>query len=165
MTTGYRIELDDGDVRAALGRLLAAAEDMTPLMDLLGAHLTQTTRERFEDGKGPDGTPWPPSARATAQGGQTLVDSARLLGSIGHEAGRAYVEVGTNVIYAAIHQRGGTIRARSGGKLKFRIGGAFVAVDSVTMPARPFLGVSAEDVAEIRLIVNDYLSGAAGAAP
>ena len=92
--------------------LQTAAEAMDhprPLFDEIGASLVVSTQMRFERGEGPDGNPWPPSLRAIVEGGQTLVDTARLKGSISHEASDTGVAVGTNVLYAAIHQFGGTI--------------------------------------------------------
>ena len=68
-------------------------------------------------------------------------DTNRLMNSITYNAGSNEVEVGTNVEYAAIHQEGGTA-GRGGG---------------VRIPARPFLGVSQEDEAEIIDIMNDYI--------
>ncbi len=43
--------------------------------------------------------------------------------------------------YAAIHQFGGLIRPKSKQALRFQIGGRWVTVQKVTMPARPFFPV------------------------
>lgn len=144
--TGVSIEvtLDDRDLRAALAGLVDAARDMAPAMDEIGSMLVASTLNRFERGVGPDGIEWPPSLRALEQSGQTLVDSGRLMGSITHVPGPDSVEVGTNVIYGAIHQLGG--KAGRGRK--------------VTIPARPYLGVDADDGAEICAILIDHLEGA-----
>lgn len=49
--------------------------------------------------------------------------------------------VGTNVVYARIHEFGGVIRPKSSdGWLRFKIGGSWVTVKSVTIPARPYVG-------------------------
>ena len=118
-------------------------------MSAIGSFLETITRERFQSGQAPDGTAWKPSLRALITGGKTLLDTGRLVGSIVSEATDRSVEVGTNVIYAAIHQFGGTIRGKAG-KLQFRLAnGQFVTKDAVTMPARPFLGVSSDDEQEI----------------
>jgi phage gpG-like protein len=63
------------------------------------------------------------------------------------------------VIYAATHQGGATIRGKAG-PLKFKLPGGlgFVSPQEVIIPARPFLGVSAEDAAEIVAIGEDYLA-------
>lgn len=157
-----RIDFDDEDVRRALAGLKDAAADLEPAMDEIGGYLTAATQRRFERGAGPDGKAWPPSIRARATGGRTLLDSGRLANSITWRAGRNSVEVGTNVIYAAIHQLGGTIRAKTEKGLTFRIPGVgFRRKASVTIPARPFLGVDRGDRREIADILRDHLAGEA----
>ncbi|UCE65933.1 MAG: phage virion morphogenesis protein [Candidatus Zixiibacteriota bacterium] len=47
--------------------------------------------------------------------------------------------VGTNKIYAAIHEFGGIIRAKRADFLKFQIDGSWVQVKQVRMPARPYM--------------------------
>lgn len=138
------LTLDDVAARRTLAHLVARGENLFPLMDQIGGALAFSTQERFEHGVGPDGTPWLPSERAKAQGGQTLVDQAHLLNSITHEAAAQEVEVGSNIVYAAIHQEGG--QAGRGG--------------SVTLPARPYLGISAEDEIAVDAIVSAYIGEA-----
>ena len=79
---------------------------------------------------------------------------------ITEEASDSGVAVGTNVIYAAIHQLGGVIKAKTAKGLIFTPVGenAPVIVKSVTMPARPYLGVSAGDEEGIIEICRDWLS-------
>lgn len=55
--------------------------------------------------------------------------------------------VGTNVVYGPIHEYGGTIRAKRGRFLRFRIGRRWVAVRRVTIPPRPFLRTALRDAA------------------
>jgi len=50
------------------------------------------------------------------------------------------MEVGTNVVYGAIHEYGGIIRPINGKYLTFKKGNKFIRVKQVTMPARPFIG-------------------------
>ena len=142
----FTVDLDDAAARRALTRLAGRAIDLEPAMDEIGAMLVASTLERFERGEDPDGQPWTPSIRALEQGGQTLVDTTRLRGSITHEAARDSVTVGTNVIYAAIHQFGG--KAGRGKK--------------VTIPERAFLGVNDDDAAEIGEILAEHLAEAFG---
>jgi len=47
--------------------------------------------------------------------------------------------VGSNVVYAAIHEFGGTISAKSGDRLRFQIGGEWVSVSSVLIPKREYI--------------------------
>lgn len=69
---------------------------------------------------------------------QGLVDSGDLRNSIKVTVGLFEVEVSTDIVYAAIHEYGGVVTARSGPLLKFSIGGEFVQVPSVYIPARPY---------------------------
>lgn len=156
-----RIEIIDAEVKAALDGLAARGEDLQPAMDRIGSMLVASVIHRFETGAGPGGTPWAPSIRARTEGGKTLVDKARLRTSITYVPGPTSVEIGTNVVYAAIHQFGGTIHAKNAPHLVFKVGGQFVSKDQVTIPARPFLGIDEGDRAEINHILRDHLMGEA----
>ena len=148
-----RVELDDDEVRAALNRLIAAGSDMTPLMRDIGEHLLSTTRERFRSQSAPDGTPWAPlsestKSKKTRNVGKILTERGILSGNLAYRAARDEVLVGSPTIYAGTHQFGA---AR----------GAFRAEPPIpwgTIPARPFLGISADDDSEIRALINDYLA-------
>jgi len=73
----------------------------------------------------------------------TLIDTGRLRNSITSRAYGDRVEIGTKVVYAAIHQFGG--KAGRGRK--------------VTIPARPYLMVQDEDWPQIRVKIIDYILG------
>ncbi|MDE0048217.1 MAG: phage virion morphogenesis protein [Rhodospirillales bacterium] len=122
-----------------LARLATVLSHPGDVMDRIGRYMVAATHRRFENERAPDGTPWLKSARAIAEGNRTLTDTGRLRGSITHtltDGGRG-VEVGTDVLYAAIHQFGG----RAGRKRRAKI------------PARPYLGVDERDSAAILRIV------------
>ena len=55
------------------------------------------------------------------------------------EAHSAAVNVGTTVIYAAIHEFGGIIKAKNGPFLHFVVDGQHVMTRSVMIPARPYI--------------------------
>lgn len=162
---GVRMELEGADeALAALGLIVARIDHPRPLYDELGRMLTTSTGQRFEDEEDPEGNPWPKSIRALLDGGKTLTDSTALRGSITWEASDTGVSVGTNVIYAAIHQLGGIITAKTSAGLHFQIGGVWVTKASVTMPARAFLGVSDADETEILNIAGEWLLEPVGGA-
>ena len=52
---------------------------------------------------------------------------------------KSVYEVGTNVIYAAIQEFGGTITPKNGPFLVFMIDGELVFARQVTIPARPYM--------------------------
>jgi len=157
MATSFKISIDDAAVQRAFDRLIRAGTDLTPAMDDIGRSLVASTEIRFERGHGPDGAAWTPSYRASSEGGKTLVKEHHLKDSITHDPSRDEVRVGTNVLYAAVHQFGATIRAKTSRGLRFRSGGNWVTKKQVTIPARPFLGVSRDDQAEIGHILADHI--------
>jgi len=134
--------------------IAAEVDDTTPLMDEIGSYLEFSIARRFELERGPDGIPWP----ATRRGTSILKGSPpRLASSMTRRAERERVSVGTNVIYARIHQQGGTIKPKRGRFLRFTVGGQTFFVKSVTIPARPFLGIDQADREAIGEVVEDYL--------
>lgn len=159
----FRIWVDDDVVRESLDRLVAAGEDLTPAMDAIGGALVLSTEERFEFERAPGGSPWPPSVRALLTGGKTLSESGRLGDSITHDASRDGVRLGTNVRYAATHQFGATISAKTARGLVFNIPGlGWRRKASVTIPPRPFLGIDDDDRDRIGEELTGYLRDAAG---
>lgn len=113
------------------------------LMASVGEALVSSTLKRFDAEESPDGQKWQPSKRAAAESGKTLTDTARLRKSIDYAATGSKVMVGSNVVYARIHQMGG--KAGKGHKL--------------AIPARPYLGVSKDDAEEVKAILADFLAG------
>jgi len=71
--------------------------------------------------------------------GNLHVRSGRLRASIKGTTKGLTGSLGTNVVYGAIHEYGGTIRAKRVQYLKFKISGRWVSAKQVIIPARPFL--------------------------
>ena len=160
MTAALSLTLDGlPGAKAELAELLARGRDLAPLMDRIGMALESSTTQRFEDEEAPDGTKWKPSRRVELEGGKTLTLTTRLRQSISYRHSAEEVEIGSNLIYAGVHQRGATIRAKGAGALHFKLPGGLGSrtVQQVVIPARPFLGVSAEDEDEIEALTGDYL--------
>lgn len=145
-------------LQSRLTRAAEAATDFTAPMRAIADYMRTAAVERFEDERGPDGQRWKPSQRALEEGGLTLTDRGHLRQSITAASDANSALAGTNLVYAAIHQFGGAIRAKggaAGGKRALRT--PFGPRGSVTMPARPFLGFGPVDVAEIEAILIDHL--------
>jgi len=159
MAVTLTADLELTGMKAVLGAYVSAGEDLTPLMDMCGALLETSTKDRLRDSNtAPDGTAWPVSMRAQLDGGKTLVESSRLANSIQYIAGPSQVEVGSNVIYAGIHQTGGEIRPKNGAALSFALpGGGWATVGKVTIPARPYLGISDQDREYLTATTVEYL--------
>lgn len=189
------IKVTDDQITSALQALQQRANNLTPVFKSIGEHLVRTTWERFDAQHAPDGTPWQPikdSSLAIAVGmhagiddrdhtkkgalrahilrrianKKILIQTSRLRDSIAYRATGDGVAVGTNVIYAAIHQFGGQTKPHVILPVRKKalawFGGAHpvkkVNHPGSKIPARPFLGISAEDhQAIIDIIMQDLL--------
>ena len=68
-----------------------------------------------------------------------------------------------DVVYARIHELGGVIKARTARALRFFIGGRFVQVRQVTMPARPYLRPAADvEYPKLAARIRRHLDGQGG---
>lgn len=176
MADSITIDFDNAAVSDALNRLLATLGPggMAPAMKEIGEVLEESSKQRFATSTAPDGTHWAPNAQATfesylnrdgknfgkdgrlgakgaarAMNKRPLVDTGVLADTIVWQLveGGAGVEVGTNRFAgewdggAAVHQFGN----RKG-----------------TIPARPFLGVSATDEVAVLDIAERHLLGPLG---
>lgn len=156
--------VDDAQVLGTLRRLHAFGLNQAPALQEIAALGESATRLRFRTQTGPDGQRWKPSLRAQLTGGRTLTKDGHLGDSVSAAHGKDYAEWGVNRIYAAIHQFGGVIKAKAAAALKFFIpGGGFAVVKAVTMPARPYLGVSDDDRGDILDVLERRIAGAAHA--
>lgn len=152
------IDITTDQISTALGRVAAALTDPTPMFQDLGEYLIKSTKDRFPTGKAPDGSIWAPKSATTleAYGARKTnrMDTRPLFGpskmlsqQIFYQAYPDRVAWGSPMVYAAMMQFGGT---RS----------AFPHLWG-NIPARPFLGLSAEDQPAILGIIADYLEEAA----
>lgn len=181
-----KITVDDADLRAMLERQAQPETGTSSGSDTLaariGERLMESTRDRFKTQVAPDGTPWVPLKPATVR--RKKYNPDKILTLRGYLRGGIHwqaldgntVQVGSNLKYAAIHQFGGeiqmpsrqaTVRYRSvAGKVLFASRKHKKATErqvtipahSITMPARPFLGISASDDQEIRQIILDWMT-------
>lgn len=162
----YGIRLE-GDTRKLMKKLRHYSDiDKKAANRTIGEAVRESTLERFKQGIDPEGKKWEPSQRAIAEGGQTLVDSARLRNSIRSQADSTGFAVGTNVIYASSQQLGVsdrkvTIRAKTPKGLRFQVGGKWIRKKEVkvtiNVPKREFLGLSKDDQREIQDILNETM--------
>lgn len=168
--TGVRIEtrIDATEAAAAFGALLRVMRDTT-LLRAVGVGLVEATQSRFERGVDPEGNAWAPlnpGYAAGKRGPGILRESGMrggLMSSITFATSSDAVEVGTNRVYAAIHQFGGEIKPKSGDRLVFSIAAAPVFARSVTIPARPFLGFGPAEVETTLDVIEGALDRAMGA--
>lgn len=171
-----QIDVDDRQVLDVLAKLARRAGDLSPALKQIGEGLVDSTRRRFVTGTAPDGSRWAPNSQTTllrylgskdrprglfdkrgrltkkgvgvALGKKPLIDSGNLASTINYrvvDGGRTLL-VGSPQKYAAVQQFG----AKRGS-----LGGGAPWGD---IPARPFLGISASDRAEILEVLQRYLS-------
>jgi phage virion morphogenesis protein len=173
------VELDDSRTGAALAELMSRLGDLqTPLLDI-AEYLHQSTDNRFSRQVAPDGSPWAPLAPSTLarkKSNKILRQDGHLQDTIRHSVSGNELDFGTDRPYGAIHQFGGKIEhAARSQQVYFShkngvVGNRFVkrnksnfaqwvtrGAHSAEMPARPYIGLSSEDDAEILAIVADYL--------
>ena len=158
----YDIRLD-GDTQAMLRRIRSFSEiDRRSINAALAEGVRESTLERFQQSKGPDGRKWKTSNRAILEGGKTLVKTAQLRNSIHARSDASGFAVGTNAKHAATHQfgePGRIIQTRRKKVLRFQYNGKWISKKQVRVkiPARPFLGLSDEDMQEMKATVEGFI--------
>lgn len=150
----------DGDTEELLARLEnLSTVDKRGAMQAIAEALRTGTMDRFDTQEEPSGKRWRVSVRANQESGKTLIKTTNLKNSIHAEADSKGAVVGTNDIRAATHQFGDsrTIRPKRKKVLRFQVDGKWVSARKVdvNIPARPFLGVSDEDMEEVKSILEE----------
>ena len=141
-------------LQARIRRLAAGMADPSELLEAIGAELESQTRRRIESGgPDPDGEPWQPwsdAYAATRRGGQSLLRAeGGLLDSIQSLVSGDILETGSNLAYAAIQQFGGAEGMPPGPR---------------AVPARAWLGISAEDGRDLDALISDHFENLAAEA-
>jgi phage gpG-like protein len=182
------IQVDDKQVLDMLTELSRRMANLQPAMKEIGEDIVESTKRRFASATGPDGAAWEPNSQVTldrfiglhtknyktedgsllpnknfkkdgslSKRGQSRVAAGAakkpltgktktLQSTINYQLnGTSAVHIGSPKVYAAMQQFGGTTSPRS-------------MIPGKTIPARPFLGVSALDKANILDILGSYLS-------
>lgn len=136
-----------------------ADPDVPQYLDELGGIVTSQTQKRIRSEKtSPGGEAWKPNREGTS----ILFQSGALDDSIHHEVSGRSVEVGSNLVYAGIHHHGGKIVPKNKNALAFSSGGEFFMAKSVTMPARPYVGISGANAAQIVSFTEAFILREAG---
>lgn len=129
--TGLVHHFDDGPIRLHLARLaLLHAGNYTRARRQIGEYLVGEVQDHLDGQTLVGGAPMPQSKAAVARKGKTLIRSHRLYDSYVYQLTDQGLEVGSAVVYAAIHHFGGET-GRTGHRF--------------TLPARPVLGTTDGD--------------------
>lgn len=170
-----RLEITLNELTPARRRLTDAALHLRPLMEIAGGIFENSTRARFAGEYGPGRIPWPPTWKqrvgavgpyGPVKGGKSLQASGSLLSSIRSNVADDYVETGPDgrsktSRLSIVHQKGMTITPKRAKLLAFTgPDGRFHMVSSVTIPARPHMGIDMEDQADLQDAFADYLGSA-----
>lgn len=140
-------------IERRLSRLNPLQQDT--LLAGLGRLIREQTVERLQKGgPSPAGQAWTPNREGRKP---ILFRSGALARSIDYAVGGAQLVVGSGLVYAAIHQFGGVILPKESPRLAFRIGNRMVFARKVTMPARPYIGLSPADRREVILAAVQYI--------
>lgn len=164
-----KIDATTKPLQRTLAELKKKAGDLRPLMKSIGEHMLRSVDDNFDAETDPDGRPWKPvrpETMARKRVKKILHGMGRLRGSVNYRADARSVEIGTPVIYGAIHQLGGktrphVIRPRRAKALAW-LGGRHpvkkVDHPGSVIPARPYLGVGKRDRTAIGRIVKRHMS-------
>lgn len=171
------VEVDDRQVRAMLDHLGKLGTNTKPLLQEIGEGLTETTKQRFDTSRAPDGSRWAANTQTTlerflgkfrssfsaktgklskqgaerASGKKPLVgETGALKTTINYQVGAGFVDIGSPMIYARVQQFGAAARSFSGGRAPWG-----------DIPARPFLGISADDSTWLQERLSEALAEAA----
>jgi phage virion morphogenesis protein len=145
MTRFINVSVSD-NVTGGLRALSEKLNNMQIVYEDIGTHLLTSHKDRWEAQESPEGQGWQPLSdkylqspkkRQSRGRNQILVLNEYLREGLRYQASDTTLEFGTDSEYGARQHFGG--------------GG---------IPARPWLGISAEDETEISAILSDWLSGA-----
>ncbi|WP_257325611.1 phage virion morphogenesis protein [Pseudoalteromonas rhizosphaerae] len=147
---GARIDISTEGAAAVsdvLTQLVKNLDNLAPALGNVGEHLMLTHRDHFDEQRSPDGDPWQSLSPDYAKSKKKNKDKILRLNDIlrdtfAYNVGDESLEFGTNMEYAAMHQFGGT---------------SDMIPRLAAIPARPFLGLSADDEIEVIEILSEFL--------
>ena len=156
--TGVNIEFNIQDALDALITIESNLDDTQGLFNHIGEVLLDIHESRFNAQESPDGIPWQslsPWYRESKpkQKDKILTLDGTLRSTLHWQIDGDTLLFGTNMIYGAIHQYGGTIKPVTAKALN--VGGR--PVKQVVIPARPWLGVSAQDKLLLVDVAREHL--------
>lgn len=158
-----KVKIDDRGLQNLL-KQLAYKTNTKGLLRQLGGIMLDAVEENFAK----EGRPkWQKSKRADREHGQTLQDSGRLAKSITIKVDDKKVIVGTNIDYGEYNQFGAkipsvVIKPRNAKALAIPLGKGVIfrkkaVIPERTLPARPFLSVTEEDIDKLKDKCREFL--------
>ncbi|MCK5772001.1 phage virion morphogenesis protein [Algiphilus sp.] len=170
------LQLEDRRAQEFLARIQNDAGNPAPALKQISELVVDSTKQRFQTSRAPDGSQWEPNRPSTlfahlgrfggsyrrdgglsARGSRRMAGKKPLIGesralstTINYRVAGNVAEIGSPMEYAPVHQFG----ARKGEFGSTRRGAPIPWGD---IPARPFLGISESDSAMIRDVLLDFL--------
>ena len=150
--SSFRVSVQNARAIEGLARLSARLVDLRPVFQEIAGVLADDTEQAFEDERDPTTlTPWQLLADRTIRQragegtwpGEILQRTGQLAASVVTAHGKDFAQIGSNKVYAAIQQLGGSAGVNS----------------RTEIPARPYLGLSQEGADEALAICLTYLEG------
>lgn len=157
------VEIKTKEVAKKLAQAAKTMGDTQGLMENLGESLLNTTLERMDREESPDGEAWQRlnSGYAAGKKSNKMLQeqgmSSGLKGSLHYNASQNELVLGTDKIYARVHQFGADIEPVSADNLHFKIGNRFVKAKKVTIPARPYIGIGHNEEIAILNVAEDLM--------
>lgn len=163
------IELKADEMKASLAVMEHFFSNMAPFMQQVGEYLLTSTKDRIaKGGPAPDGSAWAPKAQSTlaryrAKGegvdSRPLIHMGKLVGtSLHNSSGADWAELSSSAVYAAIQQFGAA-KGSSGSYSGTDKNGRHYSGSAPwgDIPARPFMGISSHDEANIQDIFRENI--------
>lgn len=129
-----------------LDKIADIGQQPASVLNAVGEQMIKSTQERFHQQAGPDGSPWAPLKPAYAAkktDPRILFRTGELFGSIEKFVDGNRLVWGSHLIYAGTHQFG--IFEKRMVRSSKKAGQKIHATKRVVIPARPYLGFTAED--------------------
>lgn len=167
LMAGLVYKINDAEFQKLVGEVADRMVNKRQVMEDIAEIGEDSIRTNFDAGGRP--TKWAPLKR---RDGQPLRDKDRLMNSFGHQIDGNTVLIGTNAVYAAVHNFGakkgsfGSFvakvkehgrKTKSGKSSKVRAHTRSVRLPWGDIPAREFMLLQSEDVIEIQGLLVDWI--------
>lgn len=132
----------------AFQQLRDRGQNLQPALNVIAEYLKGSTQDRISAGKSPDGTPFEALSDYTlsvkSRNQDKILIKQGYLHNLVYQTSQDQLQLGSPMVYAAMHQFGGKTAPNS-------------MIPGKAIPARPYLGLSQTDEAEIIATLGDYL--------
>jgi phage gpG-like protein len=138
---GFSVRITRDDFAPFAARMESSLSNLSHVLESVGLQVISLTKRAFTDAS-LRAAPWAPKRDGSPA---TLIQSGDLRQSIRiTKIGATSVAVGSEWIYAAMQQLGGTIVPKNTRALVFQSGTTKVFAKKVTIPARPYFPITPE---------------------